>query len=55
MSLIEKIFRFEQRRLKKLEKITKKVLAYEDKMAALTDEELQAKQEFRERLAKGKH
>lgn len=54
MSLIEKIFRFEQRRLKKLEKITKKVLAYEDKMAALTDEELQAKTpEFRERLAKG--
>lgn len=54
MSLIEKIFRFEQRRLKKLEKITKKVLAYEDKMAALTDEELQAKTpEFRERLANG--
>ncbi|MGI6735451.1 MAG: preprotein translocase subunit SecA [Bacilli bacterium] len=54
MSLIEKIFRFEQRRLKKLEKITKKVLAYENKMAALTDEELQAKTpEFRERLANG--
>ncbi len=54
MSLIEKIFKFEKRRLKKITKITSKVLALESKMAALTDEELQAKTpEFRKRIAEG--
>ncbi len=54
MSLIEKIFKFEKRRLKKITKITSKVLALESKMAALTDEELQAKTpEFRKRIEEG--
>ncbi|MGI6644739.1 MAG: preprotein translocase subunit SecA [Bacilli bacterium] len=54
MSFIDKIFRFEQKRLKKIEKNSKHVLAYEDEMAALSDEELQAKTPyFKERLANG--
>lgn len=54
MSLIEKIFRFEQRRLKKIEKTANKVISYEKAMADLSDDELKAKTpEFRERLAKG--
>ena len=54
MSFIEKIFRFEQRRLKKIEKTAKKVIAYEKTMEALTDDELKAKTpEFRERLTNG--
>lgn len=40
--------------LRKLEKMADRVIAYEDTMAAMTDEELQAKTaEFRERYAKG--
>jgi len=55
MSFIEKIFRFEERRLKKLEKEAKKVLVFEDEMRALTNEELKAKTEyFRALLAAGK-
>ncbi len=54
MSFIEKIFRFDKRLLKKAEKTSKKVLEFEEKMRALSDEELQAKTaEFRKRLAEG--
>ncbi|HKM02591.1 MAG TPA: preprotein translocase subunit SecA [Bacilli bacterium] len=55
MSFIEKIFRFEERRLKKLEKEAKKVLVFEDEIRTLTNEELKAKTEyFRALLAAGK-
>jgi preprotein translocase subunit SecA len=54
MSFIDKIFRFDQRRLKKIEKKAQHVIAYEDEMAKLTDDELKAKTPyFKERLAKG--
>lgn len=54
MSLIEKIFRFEKRRLNKLTKQANKVIALEKKMAALSDDELKAKTpEFKDRIAKG--
>ena len=54
MGLLDKIFRFDQKALKKIEKQSLKVLAYEEEMAAKTDEELKAKTfEFKERLAKG--
>ncbi len=55
MSFIEKIFRFEEIRMKKLEKEAKKVIAFEDEMRALNDEELKAKtMSLREQLANGK-
>lgn len=55
MSFIEKIFRFEEIRMKKLEKEAKKVIAFEDEMRALNDEELKAKTtSLREQLANGK-
>ena len=54
MGFLDKIFRFDQRRLKKIEKESKKVIAYEETMRGLSDEELKAKTPyFRERLAKG--
>jgi len=55
MSFIDKILRTDARRLKKIEKIADQVLAYEDEMKALSDEELQAKTPyFKDLLAKGK-
>ena len=40
--------------LKKLEKMADKVIAYADQMAALSDEDLQAKtEEFKDRYQKG--
>ncbi|MGI6713927.1 MAG: preprotein translocase subunit SecA [Bacilli bacterium] len=54
MSLLEKIFKTEERRLKKLSKRADKVVALEDQMKSFSDEELRAKtDEFRARLAKG--
>ncbi len=54
MSVIDKIFRFDQRALKKIEKQSVHVLAYEEEMAKKTDDELRAKtEEFKERLANG--
>lgn len=48
------LFSEEARELKQLEKIADKVLAYDDKMAALSDDELRNKTvEYKERLAKG--
>ncbi|NLI94852.1 MAG: preprotein translocase subunit SecA [Erysipelotrichaceae bacterium] len=50
-NFFEKIFRTEQRRLKKLKKRAAQVDAYADEMAALSDEELKAKtKEFQTRL-----
>ncbi len=55
MSFIEKIFRFEEIRLKKLEKEAKKVIAFEAEMQALTNEALREKTTyFRAQLAEGK-
>lgn len=54
MSVLDKIFRFDQRALKKIEKQSVHVLAYEEEMAHKTDDELRAKTaEFKERLANG--
>ena len=45
---------FDRRAIRKYEKEADKVIKYESKMAAMTDEELRAKtQEFKDRLAKG--
>ena len=53
-NFIEKIFRFEAKALKKYEKEADLVLAYEDEMAKLSDEELKAKTPyFKEKLANG--
>ncbi len=53
--MISKIFgSYSSRELKRITPIADKIMALEEKMAALTDEELRAKtQEFRERLEKG--
>ena len=40
MSFIEKLFRFDQRALKKIKKESDQVIAYESQMAALTDDEI---------------
>ena len=54
MGFLDKLFRFDQRALKKIEKQSQKVLAYEEEMAAKTDDELRAKTvEFKERLKAG--
>ena len=54
MSIVEKIFNFEKRRLNKISDQADKVMALADEMAALTDDELKAKTPyFRERLANG--
>jgi len=53
-NFIEKLFRVDERVLKKYSKMADHVLAYEDQMAKLTDEELQAKTPyFKDILAKG--
>lgn len=53
-NLIEKIFRVDERILKKYKKEVKAVNKYAEAMSKLTDEELRAKtKEFRERLKKG--
>ena len=53
-NFIEKIFRFEARTLKKYSKQADKVIAYENEMAALSDDELRAKTGyFKELLANG--
>lgn len=54
MALFGGLFSEEARELKQLEKTADKVLAYDEKMAALSDEELRNKTaEYKERLAKG--
>lgn len=54
MGFIDKLFRFDQRALKKIEKQSLKVLAYEKEIAAKSDDELRGKtKEFKERLANG--
>jgi len=54
MGFLDKLFRFDQRALKKIEKQSLKVLAYEEEMAKKTDDELRAKTaEFKERLNAG--
>ncbi len=54
-NIIDTIFQFDKRRLKKYEKESHKVLAYEEEMAKLTDDELKAKTPyFRNLLAEGK-
>ena len=53
-NIIDKIFQFDKIRLNKYRKESLKVLAYEDEMATLSDEELRAKTPyFRNRLANG--
>lgn len=54
MGFIDKLFRFDQRALKKIKKKSQKVLEYEQVMAALSDDELRGKTlEYKERIAKG--
>ena len=53
-NFIEKLFRVDERVLKKYSKMADHVLAYEEEMSKLSDEELQAKTPyFKDRLAKG--
>ncbi|MCY7217388.1 preprotein translocase subunit SecA [Streptococcus cristatus] len=53
-NILRTIIENDRGELRKLEKMADRVIAYEDTMAAMTDEELQAKTaEFRERCAKG--
>jgi preprotein translocase subunit SecA len=53
-NFIEKLFRVDERVLKKYSKMADKVLAYEDEMAKLSNEELQAKTPYcKDLLAKG--
>ena len=53
-NFIEKLFRVDERVLKKYSKMADKVLAYEDEMAKLSNEELQAKTPyFKDLLSKG--
>ncbi len=53
-NVIEKIFRIDQRILKKYDKQARKVEHYAKSMAALTDDELRGKtKEFKDRLKKG--
>ncbi|MDO4963836.1 MAG: preprotein translocase subunit SecA, partial [bacterium] len=54
MGLLRKLIDSEYKELKRFEKIANKIVALEDEMAALSDEELKAKTvEFREELEKG--
>ena len=54
-NFIEKIFRFDQRRINKFRRQSEKVMAYEKEIAALTDEQLREKTVyFREQLKAGK-
>ena len=51
-NILKKIIENDKGEIRKLEKMADKVMSYEDEMAALTDEELQAKTvEFKERYA----
>ena len=51
---LDKLLRVDERALKKIERSAFKVMAYEEEMRALTDEELQAKTPyFKELLANG--
>ncbi len=53
-NFIERIFRVEQRQLNRFAREADEVLAYEERMGALSDDELKAKtEEFRKRLADG--
>ena len=53
-NFVEKIFRIDQRILKKYVKESKKVMALEEQMKALTDDQLRAKtEEFKKRLKEG--
>ena len=53
-NILKKIIENDKGEIRKLEKMADKVMSYEDQMAALTDEELQAKTvEFKERYANG--
>ena len=53
-NFIEKIFKFDARALKKYEKEAEKVIAYEEQMKALSDDELRAKTPyFKDLLSKG--
>ncbi len=53
-NILRTIIENDRGELRKLEKMADRVIAYEDTMATMTDEELQAKTaEFRERYAKG--
>ena len=53
-NILKKIIENDKGEIRKLEKMADKVMSYEDEMAALTDEELQAKTvEFKERYANG--
>ena len=53
-NILKKIIENDKGEIRKLEKMAEKVMSYEDEMAALTDEELQAKTvEFKERYANG--
>ena len=53
-AFLNKLFRVDERRLKKIEAEAQEVLKYEEEMANLSDEELQAKTEyFRELLKNG--
>lgn len=55
MSFIEKLFKFDERRLGRLQKEAKKVIAFEEAMKALSDDELKAKTPyFKKLLAEGK-
>lgn len=54
-AFLNKLFRVDERRLKKIEAEALEVLKYEEEMAGLSDEQLQAKTSyFRELLANGK-
>ncbi len=51
MNFLDKLLRVDKRALKKIEKKANLVLAYEEEMAALSDEELKAKtEEFKDRV-----
>ena len=53
-NILKKIIENDKGEIRKLEKMADKVMSYEDEMAALTDEELQAKTvEFKERYTNG--
>lgn len=55
-NLIRSLIENDKKELKRLDSIAKKVEAYADQMAALTDEQLQAKTaEFKGRYQKEKH
>ncbi len=54
MGFLEKLFRFDQKALKKIEKQSLRVLSYEEEMENKTDDELRAKTaEFKQRLSEG--